>query len=202
MLERSEIRDGGILLYDEAFFIREEADALFAWLRGTVAWGQEISRGRPFPRLTAFVADAGLEYRYSGVTHRGSGWPTELLDVKKRVEALADAEFNSLLLNLYRDGRDSIGFHADDEPELGRNPVVASVSLGAVRKFILKHPGSNERLTFDLAHGSLLVMAGTCQHHWRHAVPKTAAAVGERINLTFRNLLPISSPSGAKGRAR
>src|SRR5258706_11219899 len=118
MLERSEIRDGGILLYDEAFFVRGEAEALFAWLRGNMTWGQEISRGRPFPRLTAFVADAGLEYRYSGVTHRGGGWPAELLDVKKRVEAVADAQFNSLLLNLYRDGRDSIGFHADDEPEL------------------------------------------------------------------------------------
>jgi alkylated DNA repair dioxygenase AlkB len=189
MLHRTEIRDGGLLLYDEAFFPLAEADALFAWIRANFAWQQEMSRGRPFPRLTAFVADAGLEYRYSGVTHRGGGWPAVLLDVKSRVEAAAQAEFNSLLLNLYRNGRDSIGFHADDEPELGRNPVVVSVSLGAVRKFILKRPELKEKRTFELAHGSLLVMAGTCQHFWRHAVPKTSLKVGERINLTFRRIL-------------
>lgn len=188
MLERTEIRDGGILLYDSAFYSRTEADALFGWLRSHVAWRQEKSRGRPFPRLTAFVADAGMEYRYSGVTHRGEGWPRELLAVKLRVEQAAAAEFNSLLLNLYRDGRDSIGFHADDEKELGRNPVVASLSLGAVRKFVLKHVQSKETLALQLAHGSLLVMAGTCQHHWHHGVPKTTEAVGERINLTFRDL--------------
>ena len=130
-----------------------------------------------------------MEYRYSGVTHRGDGWPDELLAVRQKVEHAAGAEFNSLLLNFYRDGRDSIGFHADDEKELGKNPVVASISLGAVRKFVLKHVRSKETLTFHLAHGSLLVMAGTCQHHWHHGVPKTTQEVGERINLTFRNLV-------------
>jgi alkylated DNA repair dioxygenase AlkB len=189
MPERTEIRDGGILLYDSAFYARPDADALFAWLRSHIAWRQEKSRGRPFPRLTAFVAEAGMEYRYSGVTHRGEGWPDELLAVKQKVEQAAEAQFNSLLLNRYRDGRDSIGFHADDEKELGRNPIVASISLGAVRKFVLKHVQSGETLSFQLAHGSLLVMAGTCQHHWHHGVPKTAEDVGERINLTFRNLL-------------
>jgi alkylated DNA repair dioxygenase AlkB len=188
MLERTEIRDGGILLYDAEFFAADEADELFDWLRSNIAWGQEIGRGRPFPRLTAFVADSGLEYRYSGVTHRGNGWPPQLAKIKQRIEDAAEAEFNSLLLNLYRDGRDSIGFHADDEPELGKNPVVASVSLGAVRKFLLKHVETIETLSFQLAHGSLLVMAGACQHHWRHSVPKTTETVGERINLTFRKL--------------
>lgn len=189
MLERSAIRDGGVLLYAAAFFPPSEADSLFAHLRTNIRWGQEVGRGRPFPRLTAFVADAGLEYRYSGVVHRGEGWPAELLAVRERIESASGAEFNSLLLNLYRDGRDSIGFHADDEPELGKNPVVASVSLGAVRKFVMKHVATRESLSFQLAHGSLLVMAGTCQHHWRHGVPKTAETVGERINLTFRKLI-------------
>lgn len=189
MLERTEIHDGGILLYDPAFYPRPEADMLFASLRSHIDWRQEKSRGRLFPRLTAFVADEGMEYRYSGVTHRGDGWPNELLAVKQRIELATGAEFNSLLLNLYRDGRDSIGVHADDEKELGRNPVVASVSLGAVRKFVLKHIQSNETLSFRLAHGSLLVMAGTCQHHWHHGVPKTTETVGERINLTFRKLI-------------
>jgi alkylated DNA repair dioxygenase AlkB len=96
--------------------------------------------------------------------------------------------WNSLLLNLYRDGRDSIGFHADDEPELGTNPVIGSVSLGAERRFVLKRPASGEKLEFNLHHGSLLVMGGTSQHHWRHGVPKTARPVGPRINLTFRQI--------------
>jgi alkylated DNA repair dioxygenase AlkB len=189
MLERTSIRDGGVLLYDAAFFPKAEADSLFAHLRTNIRWGQEIGRGRPFPRLTAFVADAGLEYRYSGVVHRGDGWPTELLAVKQRIETASGADFNSLLLNLYRDGRDSIGFHADDEPELGTNPVVASISLGAVRKFVMKHVKMRETRSLQLVHGSLLVMAGTCQHHWLHGVPKTAEVVGERINLTFRKLI-------------
>src|SRR5262245_35057288 len=173
MLERTAIRDGGVLLYDAAFFSKTEADSQFAHLRTNIRWGQEVGRGRPFPRLTAFVADVGFDYRYSGVIHRGEGWPTELQAVRRRIEVASGAEFNSLLLNLYRDGRDSIGFHADDEPELGKNPVVASISLGAIRRFVMKHTRTREARSFQLAHGSLLVMAGTCQHHWLHSVPKT-----------------------------
>jgi alkylated DNA repair dioxygenase AlkB len=112
-----------------------------------------------------------------------------LLELKSRVESAAGAEFNSLLLNLYRDGRDSIGMHADDELELGVNPVIGSVSLGNVRRFVLRHKKRGERLSFDLAHGSLIVMAGTSQHHWVHGVPKTVKPVGKRINLTFRTIL-------------
>ena len=100
-----------------------------------------------------------------------------------------DAPFNSLLLNYYRDGNDSIGYHTDAEPELGVDPIVPSLSLGAARQFVLRHVRTRERLTYDLTHGSLLVMAGTTQHHWRHAVPKTKTPVGKRINLTFRNIL-------------
>jgi alkylated DNA repair dioxygenase AlkB len=188
MAEMTALRDGGTLYYDAAFLAPAEADALFETLCRGVAWGQEIGRGRPFPRLTAWIADAGLVYRYSGVTHVGSGWTPMLSDVKLRVEAAAGAAFNSVLLNCYRSGRDSIGMHADDEPELGVNPVVASVSLGSARTFVLRHKRCREKLTMALAHGSLLVMAGTCQHHWLHGVPKTEAPVGERINLTFRKI--------------
>src|SRR5262249_30129881 len=131
----------------------------------------------------------GIVYQYSGVTHQGLEWTPELLEVKRGVEAIAETPFNSLLVNLYRDGRDSLSYHADNERELGPNPVVASVSLGAVRKFVLQHAGSKETLSFLLAPGSLLIMGGTCQHYWRHAVPKTKAVVGERINLTFRRIL-------------
>lgn len=184
-----EIPDGGLLLYEPAFFPRQAAAELFHALRRDTEWQHEIGRGRPFPRLTAWYADAGTSYSYSGVTHRGQGWPAELLEIKRQVEVAAGVAFNSLLLNLYRDGRDSIGFHADAEPELGLNPVVGSVSLGSVRDFVLKHIETKQTLKYPLAHGSLLVMGGTCQHHWLHGIPKTKAAVGERINLTFRKLL-------------
>jgi alkylated DNA repair dioxygenase AlkB len=194
VIEKTELRDGGWLLYDAAFFAPAEADELFTTLRAEIEWQQEVGRGRPWPRLTAWVADAGLAYRYSGVTHIGTGWTPTLIGVKQRIELAAAATFNSVLLNRYRSGKDSIGMHADDEPELGTNPVVASVSLGAVRTFILKHRESGEKRAMPLAHGSLLVMAGTCQHHWLHGVPKTEQAVSERVNLTFRL---IYRPTGA-----
>src|SRR5262249_50206572 len=129
----------------------------------------------------------------SGVTHHAVEWTPTLSAIRRRVEEASGAAFNSLLLNLYRDGRDSIGFHTDAEPELGPNPVVASVSFGAVRHFILRHKTSREKLTFPLAHGSLLVMGGTCQHFWLHGVPKTEQEVGERINLTFRQIIPSTN---------
>ena len=158
MPETISLRDGGTLWYDPAFFAAE-ADTLFARLLHETAWQQEVGRGRPFPRLTAWVADAGLVYRYSGVTHVGTGWTDMLFELRRRIETAAGAAFNSVLLNRYRTGSDSIGLHADDEPELGVNPVVASVSLGAVRTFVLRHRASGEKRTLPLAHGSLLVMA-------------------------------------------
>jgi alkylated DNA repair dioxygenase AlkB len=186
--ESTALRDGGTLFYAAAFFPRDEADALFALLCRETAWKQEVGRGRPFPRLTAWYADDGLIYRYSGVTHVGGGWTPTLSEIKRRIEQASAAEFNSVLLNRYRSGQDSIGMHADDEPELGVNPVVASVSLGSVRTFVLKHRASGEKRSMPLAHGSLLVMGGTCQHHWLHGIPKTVQEVGERINLTFRDI--------------
>lgn len=188
MAESTALRDGGTLFYDAAFFPPDEADALFELLCRETAWKQEVGRGRPWPRLTAWYADDGLIYRYSGVTHVGGGWTPALSEIKRRIELASAAEFNSLLLNRYRSGQDSIGIHADDEPELGINPVVASISLGSVRTFVLKHRASGEKRSMALAHGSLLVMGGTCQHHWLHGLPKTAADVGERINLTFRKI--------------
>jgi alkylated DNA repair dioxygenase AlkB len=188
MADHFSLRDGGTLFYDESLLDPEAADALFAELRSATPWKQEVSRGRPFPRLTAWYADPGLTYSYSGVTHRALEWTPTLQEIRRRVEQASGTSLNSLLLNLYRDGRDSIGFHSDDEPELGINPVIASVSLGAVRQFVLNHKKSREKLSFRLAHGSLLVMGGTCQHHWIHGVPKTAEEVGERINLTFRQI--------------
>jgi alkylated DNA repair dioxygenase AlkB len=192
MATHLDLLDGGKLAYDEAFYARDRADGLFAELKIQTPWRQEQSRLGFFPRLTAWYADSGLTYSYSGVTHHGLPWTPTLTAIRRAVEAAAGAPFNSLLLNRYRDGNDSIGYHADDEPELGVNPVIASLSLGAVRRFVLKHGKSGEKLAFELAHGSLLIMAGACQHHWRHAVPKTKTVVGERINLTFRNIITDS----------
>jgi alkylated DNA repair dioxygenase AlkB len=189
MLTEIPLRDGGWLRYDAGFFPPAEADALFGHLRDHTPWKQEGRPGRLFPRLTAWYADPGRSYSYSGVTHHAVPWTPELLAVKQRVEAAAGTAWDSMLLNLYRDGRDSIGFHADDEPELGPNPVIGSVSLGAARRFVLKHPASGEKVEFELPHGSLLVMGGTSQHHWRHGVPKTRKPVGARINLTFRRIV-------------
>ena len=188
MAQRMEILDGGTLDYYEAFYSATEANALFEQLRTQTPWRQERSRMRPFPRLTAWYADAGLTYRYSGVTHEATPWTPQLLEVRQHVEQAATAPFNSVLLNFYRDGQDSIGYHSDAEPELGVNPIIASISLGEVRQFVLKHVKTGEKLKFNLAHGSLLIMGGTSQHHWVHAVPKTKAEVGRRVNLTFRNI--------------
>ncbi|MBM3757968.1 MAG: alpha-ketoglutarate-dependent dioxygenase AlkB [Acidobacteria bacterium] len=189
MPQRIDIHDGGTLLYDAAFFSQEEADAIFEQLRNATPWRRERGRFGPFPRLTMWYADDGLAYSYSGVTHEAVAWTQTLTDIRRRVELASDVLFNSVLLNYYRDGLDSMGYHADNEPELGANPVIASVSLGAVRQFVLKHPKTGDKLKFDLAHGSLLVMGGTCQRHWVHAVPKTKAIIGPRINLTLRQIL-------------
>ena len=188
MPETQSIRDGGLLVFDRNFLDVEQADALMASLRVATPWTQEASRGRPFPRLTAWYADAGLSYSYSGVTHLPIPWTAELLEIKARMERASSTTWNSLLLNYYRDGRDSMGFHADDEAELGLNPVIGSMSLGASRRFVLKHLATRETLNFTLEHGSLLIMAGTTQHFWKHAIPKTAKPVGPRINLTFRSI--------------
>ncbi|MFO0864285.1 MAG: alpha-ketoglutarate-dependent dioxygenase AlkB [Gemmataceae bacterium] len=177
------------LHYDEAFLSSAAADALFAHLRESVDWKQEFSRGRPFPRRVGWYADAGLIYRYSGIEHRGEGWPESLVALKRRIEEASNETFNSVLLNLYRDGRDSMGYHSDNEPELGPDPIIASLSLGAERNFALKHLETGERTNLPLTHGSLLVMGTGCQIHWRHMVPKTARPVGERINLTFRRIV-------------
>ncbi|MGV3721591.1 MAG: alpha-ketoglutarate-dependent dioxygenase AlkB family protein [Actinomycetota bacterium] len=198
MPERIEIQDGGLLLYDRQLFCPDEADRLFTALRKDIAWRQEKAYGHPLPRLNAWFADPGLSYAYSGLTHRGEGWPEWLRHVKERVEAAAGVPFNSLLLNRYRDGQDSIGFHTDAEPELGENPAVATVSFGAERALVLRHRRSKEKRVCSLAHGSVLVMAGTSQHHWLHGMPKTEEPVGERISLTFRQIVyPSRSVNGA-----
>jgi alkylated DNA repair dioxygenase AlkB len=133
-------------------------------------------------------------YRYSGIMHTPRPLTEELQELQTMVEDLAEISFNSVLLNLYRDGRDSVGWHADNEPGLGSEPVIASLSLGAVRRFQLKHRTDRAaRVALDLPNGSCLVMRGKTQQYWRHQLPKTRAPVGPRINLTFRRM--VGEPS-------
>lgn len=151
-------------------------------------YGQRIA----VPRLTAWFGDPRTTYTYSGITMSPKPWTPLLLELKSRVETkVPGAPFNSVLLNLYRDGNDSVSWHSDDEPELGRNPVIASVSLGQARTFRLKHKldASIPKVEIELTHGSLLVMGGALQHFWKHQLPKRRSQnLGPRINLTFRRI--------------
>jgi len=189
--ERVPMADADVFLF-RSFLDSDEADALFRRLRHEIAWKTETIRlfGRQIamPRLVAWYGD--LAYTYSGLTMPAADWPPCLAGIKGTVSERAAQPFNGVLLNLYRDGRDSMSWHADDEAELGREPVVASLSLGAARRFVFRRSDDKtKKVAVDLPGGSLLVMAGPTQHHWQHAVPKTAKPVGERINLTFRTLL-------------
>lgn len=178
------------------------AAEFFRVLRQDVAWQQEeilmFGQRRLVPRLVAWHGDPDAKYRYSGVLHQPRPWIPALQRIRGTVEELAGQRFNSVLLNLYRDGRDGMGWHSDDEPELGPDPVIASVSLGATRRFRMRHRRrKREVVAIDLEHGSVLLMRGPTQHHWLHAVPKTTRPVGERINLTFRQVSPASSDRAA-----
>jgi alkylated DNA repair dioxygenase AlkB len=152
-----------------------------------VMWGRKVFQ----PRLTAWYGDACSRYAYSGVELDPLPWTPILADIKARIEAAVGSPFNSVLLNYYRDHRDSVGFHSDDEPELGARPVIASLSLGEERTFVLKHRKSRavQPVHLRLASGSLLLMKGDTQRHWRHGVPKENLPCGPRVNLTFRTII-------------
>jgi alkylated DNA repair dioxygenase AlkB len=191
---RQVLISGGRLDYYPQALAGQQADRLFADLRAQLDWACEpiVMFGREVmqPRLVAFYGERGLCYRYSGKTLKASGWPGLLEGLRGQLECMLGEPFNSALCNLYRDGSDYMGWHADNEPELGQEPVIASVSLGARRRFVLKTRDGTERHEISPAHGSLLVMSGTLQQQWLHQVPRTRRSVGERINLTFRTVVP------------
>jgi alkylated DNA repair dioxygenase AlkB len=162
-----------------------------AELTASLPWSQPEIRifGRkvPVPRLQVWIGDADAHYRYSGLDNRPLGWTPLLLDIRRRVEESCHHRFNSVLANLYRDGNDSNGWHSDDEPELGVEPVIASLSLGATRRFLMRRRDDHEcKVEIALEHGSLLLMWGRSQADWQHTVPKQLRVGLPRLNLTFR----------------
>jgi alkylated DNA repair dioxygenase AlkB len=185
--------DGEAFFYPN-FFTQEESDLFMDTLTQEIGWKQEAIRiyGREVmqPRLTAWYGIAGKDYTYSGITMRPTEWTACLLSIKRRIEAVVNVSFTNALLNCYRDGQDSMGWHRDNERELGTNPVIGSVSFGASRTFQFRHyKDKSVKKAIDLTNGSFLCMKGETQHHWEHRVPKTSKEVGSRINLTFRQIL-------------
>jgi len=172
-----------------ALFSAADCERLWTELKTQIQWRQDsiqmFGRKLPLPRLTAWYGDPGAVYAYSGIQLTPLSWIDCLLEIKSRLATVSPDCFNSVLLNFYRDGQDSMGWHSDDEPELGTNPAIASVSFGGSRKFKLRHRYQNYKTQLELTDGSLLIMRGTTQHFWHHQVPKAAKAM-PRINLTFR----------------
>lgn len=184
------------VIYIPNFYSTEKANFYFKILKENIDWQQDFITvfGKTYnqPRLTALYANNHQPYTYSNLTMFPKIFTSELLEIKQEIEKIEHNQFTSVLLNLYRNGNDSNGWHADDEKELGRNPLITSLSLGAPRMFHFKHRKLiDQKYRLILEHGSLLLMKGEMQHYWLHQVPKTKKNVGERINLTFRTIKPI-----------
>ena len=175
-----------------------DADALLSRLISHVPWRQEhitlFGVTRPQPRLVAWYGDPGASYTYSGIRHEPLPWTRDLARLRDTMAGLCACSFNSVLLNYYRDGKDSMGLHADDERELGADPVIASLSLGATRRMYFRHKTRRDLPThsIDLPHCSALIMRGDTQACWKHGLRRTARPCGPRVNLTFRQILPLS----------
>ncbi|MDG1463450.1 MAG: alpha-ketoglutarate-dependent dioxygenase AlkB [Gammaproteobacteria bacterium] len=188
--------DKGFMLCED-FLTAAEATLLYEQLVTRVSWRQDeivvFGRHHLIPRMHQWYADAGLTYRWSGITMRPKPWVAELESLRRRVSNAAGVRFNSVLANLYRDGDDSMGWHSDDEAELGEQPVIASLSLGAERDFKLRprHSEIAEQHTVQLTHGSLLVMSGWSQRDWQHSLPKRLRVSDSRVNLTFRRIVVL-----------
>ena len=177
----------------ESAFSLTEADHHMATLLREIDWQQEeirmFGKTMPIPRLTAWYGDNGLSYTYSGIEMHPTGWADCLAPLRERVEELAGCNFNSVLLNLYRSGEDGVSWHADDEADLGTDPTIGSISLGAARKFQFRRINDPaERRELMLHSGDVIVMSGPTQRFWHHQIPKTSKPVDQRINLTFRRI--------------
>jgi alkylated DNA repair dioxygenase AlkB len=169
-------------------------DQMIRKLAEQTKWRQEevtvFGKTHPQPRLVALYADAGMTYDYSGISLHPLPWTDLLREIRRRIEDCTEAKFNAVFLNLYRDHNDSMGFHSDDEKELGKNPVIASLTFGATRIFKMKHKHRKDLpiQKIDLEAGTVLLMKGPTQHNWKHGIDKQRTPCGPRINLTFRTL--------------
>lgn len=176
------------------FYDLRESDKIFQILRDEINWRQDkmklYGKDIDLPRKTAWYGDQNKSYTFSGIHLNPEPWTPTLLQVKERIEKVSEVKFNSVLLNLYRHGNDGISWHTDVEPELGKNPVIGSVSFGGARRFMFRHRQNQTLKTeIELTHGSFLLMAGETQHFWQHQIPKTSKQVEPRINLTFRKII-------------
>lgn len=179
------------VLYYPSFFDTATSDTIYHDLNNTIQWKQDdikvFGKIHPQPRLTALYGNNDKSYTYSNITMHPHPFTSDLLHIKEKIELISKVNFTTCLLNLYRDGRDSNGWHSDNEKELGKQPVIASVSLGQERWFHFKHKtNKNLKQKIILQHGSLLIMKGTTQEYWLHQIPKTKKVIRPRINLTFR----------------
>jgi len=187
------VADAELILWRRVEFGND--NGLLSQLIEETTWRLEQIKVRgktyPQPRLVAWYGDNEVSYSYSGITMKALTWTPALLAIKAKVDKLCGYTFNSVLLNYYRDHRDSMGFHADDEPELGPAPIIASVTFGEVRTLVLKHKRRKDvkDVKIPLESGSLLLMKGATQANWRHGIPRQTKACGPRINLTFRTIL-------------
>lgn len=184
-------RDGEVFYYAE-YYKPEESELIFDRLVKEIPWQQTpimmFGKAVLQPRLTAWYGDENTAYRYSGVTMQPLAWTKTLEIIKDKLNNEFGFEFNSCLLNFYRHGQDSMGWHRDNEKELGQNPVIASLSFGAERVFKFRHISEDLKVSVTLENGSLLLMKGETQHHWQHSISKVTKVIGPRINLTFRNI--------------
>lgn len=206
----------GMLLYGAHFFDKNESDTAINYLLEnensdwkttdwknidpkTIFWKNinwRLDAIRMFgkmvlqPRFTAWYGDENKSYKYSGLMMQPEAWNDGLLFLKNKIEKIANTNFNSVLLNWYRDGSDHMGWHQDNEPELGKNPIIASVNLGATRRFLIRNKeNTSEKIEIPLHHGTFLLMQGEMQHYWQHSIPKAAKVKTTRVNLTFRKIL-------------
>nr|WP_284676482.1 alpha-ketoglutarate-dependent dioxygenase AlkB [Vibrio sinus] len=183
--------ENGLLFWSPNFIQAPLATQMFHQLKSEIQFEQKaitiFGQPRLQPRLQSWHGSAS--YSYSGLTLTPKPWTNTLFKLKELCENTCDSEFNSVLVNLYRDAQDSMGWHADNEPELGKNPTIASISLGETRTFCLKHTKSKKQIKLDLPNGSLLIMTQSTQHFWQHCLPKSTTQKSERLNLTFRYVL-------------
>lgn len=187
---RNVLPKDGEVIFLPTFFPQEESDQMMKQLINETEWRQDTIKfyGKEInlPRLTAWYGDTNKPYSYSGIMMNPTEWSPLLLTIKEKMEEITNVKFSSVLLNYYRDGKDSVSYHQDDEPELGTNPTIASISFGATRTFKFRHITDKTTEKVELTNGSVVIMKGETQHKWEHSIPKTSKVIGPRLNLTFR----------------